>query len=295
MSGSDSSDAEHGRLLIVATPIGNLGDLSRRAIDTLRDVDLIVAEDTRRTRNLLAHAQIKTNMVSYHRDNEKTRLEDILKRLESGEILALVSDAGVPLISDPGALLVRACIDRAIPVECVPGPSAVTTAIVLSGLPAGRFIFEGFLPRNAKSRRSRLAEMASEERTMVFFEAPHRVKTVLADLAAAFGGERRCALCRELTKVHEEIWRCSLDEVVERISALEPRGEYVLVVEGADISGRRDREAGAAARESISLALEAGLTPRKAADAGQAAGLSRSSAYKLAVAMSRQGCRKARE
>lgn len=291
MSGTDSGSVAPGRLLIVATPIGNLGDLSPRAVDELRKADLIVAEDTRRTRKLLSHAQISTKMISCHRDNERARLDALLSRLQSGEVLALVSDAGVPLISDPGALLVRACIDREISIECVPGPSAVTTAIVLSGLPADRFVFEGFLSRSAKARRSRLEELESEERTMVFFEAPHRVKTMLADLAVALGGERRCALCRELTKIHEEVWRCSLDEALARIATIEPRGEYVIVVEGADISSRGVEEVHEAAREAISLALEAGMTPRKAAAAGQAAGLSRSSAYKLAVAISRQGSR----
>lgn len=287
----DSGSAEPGCLLIVATPIGNLGDLSPRAVDALRDADLIVAEDTRRTRKLLSHAQIGTKMISCHRGNERARLDTLLARLEGGEVLALVSDAGVPLISDPGALLVQACVDHEIPVECVPGPSAVTTALVLSGLPSDRFVFEGFLPRTAKARRARLKGLTSEERTMVFFEAPHRIKAMLADSALAFGGERRCAICRELTKIHEEVWRSSLDEALARISSIDPKGEYVVVIDGADTSVKAAQEAELAASEAISSALGAGMTPREAATAGEAAGLSRSSAYKLAVAMSRQGSR----
>lgn len=292
MSRTDSGSAGLGRLLIVATPIGNLGDFSPRAADALREADLIVAEDTRRTRKLLSHARISTKMISYHGDNERERIHALLKRLEGGEVLALVSDAGVPLISDPGALLVRACVDHEIPLECVPGPSAITTALVLSGLPADRFVFEGFLPRTAKARRSRLKDLASEGRTMVVFEAPHRIKAMLADSVLAFGGERLCAICRELTKIHEEVWRCSLDEALERISSIEPKGEYVVVIAGAATSDEAAQEAEVAAGEAIALALEAGMTPRGAAAAGEAVGLSRSSAYKLAVAISRQGSRK---
>lgn len=292
MSGADSGAAERGRLVIVATPIGNLGDLSPRAVDALREADLIVAEDTRRTRKLLSHAQISTKMISCHRDNERARLDTLLSRLQDGEVLALVSDAGVPLISDPGALLVRACVAHEIPLECVPGPSAVTTALVLSGLPADRFVFEGFLPRTVKARRSRLQGLTSEERTMVFFEAPHRIKAMLADSVLTFGGDRRCAICRELTKIHEEVWRCSLDEAVARISPAEPKGEYVVVIAGANAADTGAQEAELAASEAIISALDTGLTPREAAAAGEAAGLSRSSAYKLAIAISRQGSRK---
>lgn len=291
MPGIEPDLVERGRLFVVATPIGNLGDLSPRAVEVLSDADLIVAEDTRRTRKLLSHARISTKMISCHRDNESARLDGLLSRLEGGEALALVSDAGVPLISDPGALLVRACIDREIPVECIPGPSAITSALVVSGLPVDRFTFEGFLPRAQKARRSRLEGLAGEERTMVFFEAPHRIKAMLTDAALVLGATRQCAICRELTKIHEEVWRCSLREAAERFASVEPRGEYVVVIEGATPSDAEAHEVEAAAREAIALALETGATPREAAAAGEVAGLSRSSAYKLAVSIARQDSR----
>ncbi|RIK05907.1 MAG: 16S rRNA (cytidine(1402)-2'-O)-methyltransferase [Acidobacteria bacterium] len=291
MPGIEPDLVERGRLFVVATPIGNLGDLSPRAVEVLSDADLIVAEDTRRTRKLLSHARISTKMISCHRDNESARLDGLLSRLEGGEALALVSDAGVPLISDPGALLVRACIDREIPVECIPGPSAITSALVVSGLPVDRFTFEGFLPRAQKARRSRLEGLAGEERTMVFFEAPHRMKAMLTDAALVLGATRQCAICRELTKIHEEVWRCSLREAAERFASVEPRGEYVVVIEGATPSDAEAHEVEAAAREAIALALETGATPREAAAAGEVAGLSRSSAYKLAVSIARQDSR----
>lgn len=284
----ESDQAGVGRLVIVATPIGNLGDLSERAVQALATVDLVLAEDTRRTRKLLTHAGISAKLLSYHRDNETKRLDGLIGRMTAGESLALVSDAGVPLISDPGAVLVGACIDRGIPVECVPGPSAVTAALVLSGLKADRFVFEGFLPRSKGARRKHLQCLAEETRTIVLFEAPHRVRQMLADASQILGGERKCAVCRELTKLHEEVWRGSLGDALAHFEATEPRGEFVIVISGSDLGAGLAEEVETVARSVIGAAIESGSTPRMAAEAGEAAGISRNKAYKLALAIARE-------
>jgi 16S rRNA (cytidine1402-2'-O)-methyltransferase len=220
-----------GRLYLVGTPIGNLGDLSDRARDTLRDVDIVAAEDTRRTGRLLAHAGIKRRLVSLFEGNERERTERLLDDLREGRSVALVTDAGMPSISDPGYRLVRACVDEGIDLRVVPGPSAVTAALVVSGLPTDRFVFEGFLPRRAGERRERLRAIASEERTVVLFEAPHRLATLLRDALVELG-DRRIAVARELTKLHEEVLRGRVAEVLAQLGGSEPRGEVVVVIEG---------------------------------------------------------------
>ena len=221
-----------GTLYLVPTPIGNLGDISRRAAETLAAVDFIAAEDTRVTVKLLNHLGLKKPMATYHRHNCGTAGPAILRRIQEGERCALVTDAGTPAISDPGEDLVALCAAAGVAVESIPGPCALTVALSVSGLPTGRFTFEGFLPQNKKNRRAQLDSLAAEERTMVFYEAPHKLRATLDDLAAVFGPDRPLAVCRELTKLHEEVLRLTLGEAAERYAAQEPRGEFVLVVGG---------------------------------------------------------------
>ena len=221
-----------GTLYLVGTPIGNLSDLSPHAISVLGNVDFIAAEDTRVTLKLLTHFGIKKPLISYFEHNKRERGEIVLARIEGGENCALVSDAGMPAISDPGEMLVRQAHERGVPVVAVPGPSAVVTALAVSGLPTGRFTFEGFLSVNKKSRREHLEEVRNEHRTMVFYEAPHKLLTTLQDMLDAWG-DRHLALVRELTKVHEEVRRTTLSEAVNFYTENPPRGEFVLVIAGA--------------------------------------------------------------
>ncbi|HJB32612.1 16S rRNA (cytidine(1402)-2'-O)-methyltransferase [uncultured Oscillibacter sp.] len=221
-----------GTLYLVATPIGNLGDFSPRAAETLAAVDFIAAEDTRVSVKLLNHFQIKKPLVSYHEHNHVSAGQAILRRLLAGESCALVTDAGTPAISDPGEDLVRLCAENGVTVLAIPGCCAAVNALAVSGLPTGRFTFEGFLTVNKKSRRERLESLKNEERTMIFHEAPHKLRTTLADLRDAFGPDRKIALCRELTKLHEETCRTTLGEAADAYRDREPKGEYVLVVAG---------------------------------------------------------------
>ncbi len=221
-----------GILYVVGTPIGNLSDFSPRAQEILSEVDFIAAEDTRVTLKLLNHFDIKKPMVSYFEHNKYQRGEMICQRIEAGETCALVSDAGMPAISDPGEMLVAQCAERGIPVLVVPGPSAVVSALAISGLPTGRFTFEGFLSTAKKSRREHLEEVRGEKRTMVFYEAPHKLLSTLEDMLSAWGN-RRIAIVRELTKIHEEVRRTTLEEAVTFYRENTPKGEFVLVVEGA--------------------------------------------------------------
>lgn len=223
-----------GTLYLVATPIGNLGDFSPRAVETLETVDFIAAEDTRVSVKLLNHFSVKKPLVSYHEHNHVTAGQAILQRLLAGESCALVTDAGTPAISDPGEDLVRLCAENGVEVLSIPGCCAAVNALAVSGLPTGRFTFEGFLTVNKKSRRERLDSLKTEERTMIFHEAPHKLRTTLEDLCAAFGPERQVALCRELTKLHEETIRTTLEQAVEFYTENAPKGEYVLVVAGAE-------------------------------------------------------------
>ena len=222
-----------GTLYLVPTPIGNLGDISRRAADTLGEVDFIAAEDTRVTLKLLNHLGLKKPLLSYYRHNTGAGGQAVLERLLAGENGALVTDAGTPAVSDPGEELVAQCAEQGIGVVAIPGPCALITALAASGLPTGRFTFEGFLAMNQKNRRAHLEELRGERRTMIFYEAPHKLCATLSDLAAAFGPGRRISLCRELTKLHEEVRRTTLGEAVDWYGTNPPRGEFVLVVEGA--------------------------------------------------------------
>ena len=220
-------------LYLVATPIGNRADLSERAIKVLSEVDFIAAEDTRNTMRLLDTLGIRKPMVSYHEHNRRERGEQIAERLENGESCALVTDAGTPAISDPGEDLVSLCAARGISVTSIPGCCASITALTLSALPTGRFTFEGFLPMEKKTRRQRLEELKNERRTMLFHEAPHKLSSTLSDFLNVFGPLRRISLCRELTKLNEEVFRTMVREAVEYYKTNDPRGEYVLVLEGA--------------------------------------------------------------
>lgn len=220
-----------GCLYVVGTPIGNLGDMSPRAVQTLNEVDFIAAEDTRVTIKLLNHFDIKKHMISYHEHNRFEKGQDICHRILNGETCALVTDAGMPAISDPGEDLVKMCHSMAIPVRAVPGPTAFATAIAVSGLACGRFTFEGFLSVNKKSRREHLEQIVHEKRTMIFYEAPHKLKNTLADMLKTLG-ERDIVIVRELTKVHEEIIHTTFSKALEMYEIAEPKGEFVLIVSG---------------------------------------------------------------
>ncbi len=222
-----------GILYLVPTPIGNLGDISQRMADTLGSVDFIAAEDTRVSLKLLNHLGLKKPMLSYYRHNTEAGGQAVLDRLLAGESCALVTDAGTPAVSDPGEDLVRLCAQNGVEVVAIPGPCALITALSVSGLPTGRFTFEGFLAMNKKNRRAHLEELRQERRTMIFYEAPHKLTATLADLAEVFGPDRRISLCRELTKLHEEVRRTTLGEAMAWYAENPPRGEFVLVVEGA--------------------------------------------------------------
>lgn len=221
-----------GTLYIIGTPIGNMEDITLRQLDMLAGVDFICAEDTRVTLKLLNRYDIKKQLVSFHEHSSKADAQHIIDRLMAGENGGIVTDAGMPCISDPGEVLVKLCAENGIDVKVVPGPSAVVSAVALSGLSVRRFTFEGFLPVPKKERAGRLELLRNETAVMVFYEAPHKLKTTLADLCECFGGDRRISLCRELTKIHEEVLRMTIGEAVEYYNSNEPRGEFVLVVEG---------------------------------------------------------------
>lgn len=219
-------------LYLVPTPIGNLGDITLRALDVLKEVDLVIAEDTRKSGNLLKHYNISKPVQSHHKFNEHRTVDSILERLKGGTSIALVTDAGTPGISDPGFLLVRACVEQDIHVECLPGSTAFVPALVSSGLPCDKFVFEGFLPQK-KGRQKRFTELSMEKRTMVFYESPHRLIKTLSQMADHFGPERKGSVSRELTKLHEETRRGSLQELTEYFSQGTVKGEIVIVVEGS--------------------------------------------------------------
>ena len=223
-----------GTLYLVPTPIGNLGDISRRMAETLEQADFIAAEDTRVTVKLLNHLGLKKPMAPYHRHSTEASGRAILNRLQAGESCALVTDAGTPAISDPGEELVARCGEAGIPVCAIPGPCALVTALAVSGQPTGRFTFEGFLAMNKKNRRAHLESLQGEERTMIFYEAPHKLAATLRDLADTFGADRPLTLCRELTKLHEEVSRTTLGQAAAWYGENAPKGEFVLVVRGAE-------------------------------------------------------------
>ena len=261
-------------LYVVPTPIGNLGDITVRALETLKTVDFIAAEDTRVTQKLLTHFEISKPLVSCYEHNERMRSAEIIARIAGGESCALVTDAGTPAVSDPGELLVAACLDAGVRVVPLPGACAAICALSACGLPTGRFCFEGFLSVNKRDRRERLAALKNEQRTMIFYEAPHKLSYTLKDLYAAFG-DRRITLCRELTKIYEEFVRTTLAEAVERYCAPDAKikGEFVLIVEGA---AEEETEAEVA---SLDLTQDIRSVVRDA----KKAGISRNEAYRAAL------------
>ncbi|MCI8422910.1 MAG: 16S rRNA (cytidine(1402)-2'-O)-methyltransferase [Lawsonibacter sp.] len=278
-----------GTLYLVPTPIGNLGDISPRSIQALEEADFVAAEDTRVTLKLLSHLGLKKSMVSYHRHNTEKMGQAVLDRLLSGESCALVTDAGTPAISDPGEELVAQCARQDIPVVAIPGPCALVTALAVSGQPTGRFTFEGFLPMNKKNRRARLEALRGEERTMLFYEAPHKLPATLSDLAETFGADRPVSLCRELTKLHEEVRRTTLGEAARWYQENLPRGEFVLVVRGAQPAAPEE----AILEDGLELAgrlRTEGLSLRDSVRrAAQELGLSRNELYRLALERELQG------
>lgn len=277
-------NAAEGQLVLVSTPIGNLGDLSPRAVSTLGSADLICCEDTRRTRELLSFAGVKgRQLLSLHGHNEVSRVEQVLEHLTAGEIVAVVSDAGTPSISDPGARLVSRAIAAGVSVSAVPGPSAALTALVTSGLPTERFCFEGFLPRKGADRRRRLAEVCAEERTVVLYEAPGRLASTLADLAAVCGGDRPVSMARELTKLYEEIWRGNLRDAVAEFAARSVRGEVVVVIGGAPSPPEAGEEE---VSEALRRRFALGESARDAAaSVSEELGVARRRVYALAVSL----------
>ena len=229
----DEADS-YGILYVVPTPIGNLEDITYRAIKVLNEVDVILAEDTRTSGFLLKHYDITTKMISHHKFNEHKSIQHIVERIEAGANVALISDAGTPAISDPGFLLVRACIEAGIRIECLPGATAFVPALVMSGLPNDRFCFEGFLPAK-KGRQTRLKELQNEQRTMVFYESPYRVLKTLTQFADYFGADRMAATSREISKIYEETQRGTLSQLINHFTQTAPRGEFVIVVSGKEL------------------------------------------------------------
>ncbi len=271
-----------GRLILVGTPIGNLSDMSPRAIENLTECDFIAAEDTRVTLKLLNHFGIKKPMVSYFEHNKFERGEQICARILEGETCCLVTDAGMPAISDPGEMIVAQCAQKGIEVLCIPGPSAVVTALALSGLPTGRFTFEGFLSVTKKSRFAHLEEVKNEKRTMIFYEAPHKLLNTLEDMYSVWG-ERRISLARELTKLHEETVRTTLSEAIARYKEKPPKGEFVIIIEGAGEEPEKEyslEDAVAIAKELI----ESGSSTSEAAKKAAAeTGIKKADIYKMLV------------
>lgn len=275
-----------GQLILVGTPIGNLGDISPRALEAMEHCDFIAAEDTRVTMKLLNHFEIRKPLISYYEHNKRSSGEVITARLMAGENCVLVTDAGMPAISDPGENIVDKCHELGIHVTCVPGPSAVVTALAVSGMPSGRFAFEGFLSVNKKSRREHLLEIRDEKRTMIFYEAPHKLSAMLSDMYDALG-DRRIAIVRELTKLHEEIIRTTLSQAAEKYSANggeTPRGEFVIIVEGAASCCADDHYTPEEAAEMARSLIAGGMTLSEAAkQAAKATGLKKGDIYKLLV------------
>ena len=276
------SEQTIGTLYVVATPIGNLNDISERAVLTLREVDFIAAEDTRVTLKLLSRFSIKKQLVSYYEHNRKESGEKILRRILTGESCALVTDAGTPGISDPGEDLIRICADAEVPMITIPGPCAAVAAIAISGFPAGRFAFEGFLSTSRKSRFEHLNELIAEKRTMVFYEAPHKLLRTLVDMLAILG-DRRVAISRELTKIHEETLRTTLSEAIVYFEKTPPRGEFVLVIEGAKTPPPTEEDMEKAVSDVKSL-LQGGLSVKDSVKkVSQETAIPKNTLYKMVV------------
>ncbi len=284
MSAEEKNKIVGGTLYVVATPIGNLSDISERALKVLGGVDFVAAEDTRNTLRLLTHFGIGASLVSYHEHNKYEKGREIVARLQSGESCALVTDAGTPAISDPGEDLVALCAEKGVTVTSVPGACAMITALTLSGLPTKRFAFEGFLPVPKKERRERLEVLCTETRTFVLHEAPHKLRSTLDDLKKHLGGERKISLCREMTKLNEEVLRMTLDQAVAYYETHEPRGEYVLVIEGG--TGEKntpdDKQTEVSACERVAYYIESGMSKNDAMrTAARECGISKNELYSL--------------
>jgi 16S rRNA (cytidine1402-2'-O)-methyltransferase len=278
------TDPKPGTLYVVGTPIGNLEDITFRAVRILQTVDLIAAEDTRHTGKLLQHFQVKTPQVSYHEHNRSSRIPEILEHLSNGKAIALVSDAGMPGISDPGYELIKACIDAEITVVPIPGASAAITALSAAGLPTDKFTFEGFLPPKAQQRREHLEILQTESRTLIFYESPHRLSDTLQDLAQAFGSDRQIVMARELTKLYEEFWRGTIAEAIAHYQQREPQGEYTLVVAGTPATQPllTETELKAELQQLISQGISRSQASRQLA---KFTSLSRRQVYQLALSI----------
>lgn len=273
------------KLYLVGTPIGNLGDISPRALEVLEKVDFIAAEDTRVSLKLLNHFGIKKPLVSYYQHNLRERGEQIIRRIAAGESCAIITDAGMPCISDPGEDLVDLCHRSGIPMEVVPGPSAVVAALALSGLPTGRFAFEGFLSVKRASRMAHLDQVKNDPRTLIFYEAPHKLRATLADMAEVFGGDRPVSLCRELTKVHEEVVRTTLAGAMALYQDREPKGEFVLVIGGAAAAREEERPTLEVAADLVIQLAGCGVSLSEAAKTVAAdTGYKKGELYRLALA-----------
>lgn len=274
-------DIKPGTLYIVGTPIGNLEDMTFRAVKTLQDVDLIAAEDTRHTGKLLQHFQVKTPQVSYHEHNRTSRIPELIKQLQEGKAIALVSDAGMPGISDPGYELVKACVEVAILVVPIPGASAAITALSAAGLPTDKFVFEGFLPPKTNQRREYLELLKTESRTLIFYESPHRLRATLQDLASVLG-QRQIVLARELTKFYEEFWRGTIEEACNLYQEKQPQGEYTLIVAGA--IGNQNQLTEVEIKAELEKMLARGVTRSQASrELSELTSLSRRQIYQLAL------------
>ena len=283
-STDEKNKIEGGKLYLVATPIGNLSDISERALKTLSEVDFIAAEDTRNSRRLLTHFGISKPMISYHEHNRRERGEEIAARLSAGESCALITDAGTPAVSDPGEDIVALLAERGIPVTSVPGACAMITALTLSALPTARFVFEGFLPVQKRERRERLEELSFERRTFILHEAPHKLRTTLDDLREVLGGDRRISLCRELTKLNEDVHRTTLEGAVEYYSEKEPRGEYVLVIEGGEKRREAEVDNAMTPEEAVAYYLGEGMSRNDALKAAsKRLGISKNELYRLTL------------
>ena len=279
-----SHEPQPGTLYVVGTPIGNLEDITFRAVRILQSVDLIAAEDTRHTGRLLQHFQITVPQISYHDHNQNSRIPELIEKLHQGKAIALVTDAGIPGISDPGYELVKACIEAGILVVPIPGASAVITALSAAGLPTDKFVFEGFLSAKGKERKERLEFIQSEPRTIIFYEAPHRLRQTLQDLADALGSERQIVLARELTKLHEEFWRGDIHHAIAHYQHKEPQGEYTLVVAG--IPPAKPQLSEAQLKAELLQLISQGISRSQASrELAKVTSVSRRQLYQLALAI----------
>ena len=282
MDMNEKNRVEGGVLYLVGTPIGNLADISERAKKVLSEVDFIAAEDTRNSAKLLLCLGIKGDLVSYHEHNKRVAGERLIAKLLAGESCALITDAGMPAISDPGEDVVALAAEAGIKVSVVPGPCAAVSALAMSGLPTGRFAFDGFLPVKGKERRERIEALSHEVRTAILYEAPHKLVTTLTDLSDALGGERRISLCRELTKLNEEVLRFTLAEAVEYYKEREPRGEYVLILEGAESVATEEDFSALSPEEHVKRYTDGGMSRKDAIKAAaKDRGMAKSDFYKL--------------